>query len=122
MLELSSKEELKIILWMEVTSSELAFVCLRNHNLIQLNLLKMEPISQINLFGARIIKQMPAESKQEVKEDYAYCTKSEMGFFSSGKSRGREKLDKSFILDMDVMALGLVVVTEEGKIAFLQRA
>ena len=44
-----------------------------------------------------------------------------MGFFSNGKIKSKEKLDKSFILDMEVMPLGSVGVTEEGKIAFLPR-
>jgi len=44
-----------------------------------------------------------------------------MGFFSRGKIRIKEKIDKNFILDMDIMSLGLVGVTEEGRIAFLPR-
>lgn len=41
-----------------------------------------------------------------------------MGFFSGGKIKTKEKIDKNFILDMEPMPLGSVGVTEEGKIVF----
>lgn len=81
----------------------------------------MQTVMAVDLFGARIIKYFPAEPKHPINDEYAYCTKSEMGFFKNGKIIGWEKLDKSFILDMEVMPLGSIFITEGGKIAFLPR-
>lgn len=81
----------------------------------------MQTVMAVDLFGARIIKYFPAEPKHPINDEYAYCTKSEMGFFKKGKIIGKEKLNKSFILDMDVMPMGSVFITDEGKITFLPR-
>jgi hypothetical protein len=43
----------------------------------------------IDLFGARIIKKIPTGPKQEINDEYAYSTKSEIGFYSNGKIRGK---------------------------------
>ena len=48
----------------------------------------MQTVMAVDLFGARIIKYFPAESKHPKNDEYAYCTKSEMGFFKNGKIIG----------------------------------
>jgi hypothetical protein len=82
----------------------------------------MEILSKIDLFGARIIKMVPVEPNIPVGSEFAFCTKSEMGFFGNGKTKGRERIDKNFILDLDVIGLGSVGITEEGRILFLPRS
>ena len=48
----------------------------------------MQTVMAVDLFGARIIKYFPAEPKHPINDEYAYCTKSEMGFLKNGKIIG----------------------------------
>jgi hypothetical protein len=115
-MKIPSKEEIKIVLSVQPISEFRAYVCMRNDCIYLIALKELQVEQHLNIRGYRIIKTIPLKKDTAV---YALASKSDVSLLKNNVISCREKLDKSFILDMDTCELGVVGVTEEGKILFL---